>query len=534
MAKNGRLVYDTSMKLVTASQMRELDRLAMERGIIGAVLMENAGRAVAREVEAIVAARGRSTVHIVCGTGNNGGDGFVAARHLAIRGIRTVLTVAGDPERTVGDARTNLDLARRMDLPFLPLERFTALENGTVLTSGVLVDAVLGTGATGAPRGAAAQAISAMRRWSGPVVAVDVPSGVDADTGRVPGEAVQANLTVTFGYAKPGLFVYPGASCAGRVIVDPIGCDWSALPCTFAYEWFDESCARAMLPVRPRDAHKGHFGPVLVVGGSSGMPGAPALAGLAALRAGAGLVTLAVPASIQPIAAGHAPEAMCIPLPDRHGVVGAEARPALVKAMERANVICMGPGLSTDEEALDTARWLMGTCPRPLVVDADALTALAGHPEIIHGRKSPTVLTPHPGECARLLGVSSDDIQSDRFAAVRSTALRYGCTVVLKGAGTLVCNAPVAELAEAEPMISIISAGNPGMATGGSGDVLTGVIGALVAQGLDALDAAILGAYVHARAGDAAAAQRGEYGMVAGDIADCIAGVMRDLSEIAG
>ncbi len=505
--------------------MRELDRFAISHGMPGSVLMENAGRAVSREALKLASESGTRHVEVVCGPGNNGGDGFVAARHLAIAGLRVRVLLACDADRVSGEAGINLRLVQGMGIPVEPCA------TASLRPAAAAIDGLLGTGAAGAPRGAIAAAVDALANHDGPIVAVDVPSGVDADTGRVAGSAVRADVTVTFGYAKPGLLVYPGANYAGRVVVDPIGYNWqtaaaaSDLP-PAQFEWFDGARAAETLPDRPPTAHKGHFGHVLVVGGSVSMPGAPALAARAALLCGAGLVTIATPASVHAIVAQFCPEAMCVPLPDDKGALFPGSMSALARALPRATVVCLGPGMSLSDGAQAFARDLVEKCEVPLVVDADALTALAGHGELSAHRGAATVLTPHPGECGRLIGIQTEQVQHDRFAAVHEVAERYGATAVLKGARTLICGH---DNRDGIVRTAIVTEGNPGMATGGSGDVLTGAIGAMLAQGCSPYAAAALGVYVHARAGDLASAAVGEHGLTAGAIAGCLPTALREL-----
>lgn len=525
------------MKLVTASQMRDLDRFAIDHGMPSLALMENAGRAVAREALRAAAEAGARSVEVVCGPGNNGGDGFVAARHAAVAGLKVRIILACDAERLSDDAGVNFRLALDMGLPVVPCET-SSVERGAVA-----VDALLGTGAKGAPRGLIGQAVQALAVHEGPVVSVDVPSGVDADTGRVEGPAVMADCTVTFGFPKPGLLVFPGASHVGSLVVDPIGYAWDRAIKEMAgsapdMEWFDAVRAEEALPERPPAGHKGCFGHVLIIGGSLSMPGAPALAARAALLSGAGLVSIAAPAAVQPIVARYHPEAMCHPLPDCGGALTPESLTAAAPALDRADVVCLGPGLSLSEGAQDFARQLVETCPKPMVVDADALTAISGFAGTggtreacatgVARRHAATILTPHPGECGRLLGVGADAVQSDRFAAVRETADRYGATVVLKGARTLVHGR---DGRGDRDQTAVVTVGNSGMATGGSGDVLTGVIGAMLAQGCSPYNAAALGAYAHGRAGDLAADQVGEHGVTAGAIAERLPEALRELSE---
>jgi len=508
--------YDCAVKVVTSAVMRELDRQAIcDVGIPGMVLMENAGRAVFEHLcQRFGPVAGRLFV-VLCGTGNNGGDGFVAARHLRLAGARVHLHLAGDPDRLRGDARSQFQIAGQMGLR--PGEGPPP--------SGIKVDALLGTGAKGPPRGEVADAIRWMNADANPTVAVDIPSGVDSDTGSVAGEAVCATSTVTFGYPKAGLLVLPGALYAGEVVVSPIGMDWDVLEVPSGLRWIRSSWLAGHFGPRPASAHKGDFGHLLVVGGSRGMGGAPAMAGRAALRMGAGLVTIAAPGSVQPQIAARMDECMTLPLPEEDGMLGDGAVQALAEIAGRCDAACVGPGAGRGRTAQQVLARFFQALDRPLVIDADGLNALACHLASLDSRRAPTVLTPHPGECARLLGCDSDRIQADRMAAAREAAQRFRCVVVLKGARTLVADGRPGHAAE----VGINTTGNPGMATGGTGDVLAGMIGALLARGIDAYEAACAGVYVHGRAGDIAAERLGQSSLVAGDVIEAVPAALREI-----
>lgn len=512
--------------MVTASLMRALDARAIgECGIPGAVLMENAGRAVFEHLlERFGPVRDRR-FHVLAGTGNNGGDGFVAARYLRLAGARVSLAVVGEAERISGDAATHYRLLTPLGLRSEPV----------AAAGSIKVDALLGTGATGPPRPEVAHAIRWMNADTQPTISVDIPSGVMADTGATPGDAVRAVATVTLGYPKVGMLLAPGSSCCGEIVVRDIGFPWDALdveaPCT----WIVAESILAGLRPRRRDDHKGAFGHVLIVGGSLGMSGAPVLAARAALRSGVGLVTVAAPDRTQAAVASRLDEAMTLALPEEVGGLAECAADAALSAARRAGSVCVGPGLGASDAARRAVGRIVRGLEAPVVLDADGLNALADEPDMLRVRSGDAVLTPHPGEAGRLLGCSAADVQADRLGAARELAARFGAVVALKGAGTLVCDGRATTEgvgAKAAPL-AINSTGNPGMATGGSGDVLTGVIGALIAQGLDAFDAACLGVFVHGRAGDLAAARRGQVSMVAGDIVDALPEAIREL-EVEG
>ncbi|MGC8666510.1 MAG: NAD(P)H-hydrate dehydratase [Chthonomonadales bacterium] len=507
------------MEVVTSSIMQELDRRAIhEIGVPGAVLMENAGRAVFEVLRNRWGPlRGRS-VAVFCGTGNNGGDGFVTARYLRLARANVHVYLAGEADRIRGDAAIHFALLRALGVSLA----------SELPSAEIVVDALLGTGARGAPRGIVAAAIEHINQTAKHVVAIDVPSGVDADTGAVPGAAVRAEVTVTFGYPKLGLLLAPGTWRAGVLEVRDIGLDWSVLNPSTPYRWIDRELAGAPFAKREPDAHKGMFGHVLIVGGSAGMGGAPTLAARAALACGAGLVTVAAPESAQRLIAPRVDEVITRPLPEREGCLCEESLPAILEAAEGADAVCVGPGGTRAPGAQALFRRLLEEVQTPMVADADALNALAEDPASLAGRRGPLILTPHPGECSRLLGVRTADVQADRLGAVSEAAKRFGAVVALKGARTLVADGALRR--ELVP-VAINTTGNPGMATGGSGDVLTGMIGTLLARGVDAFRAACAGVYVHGLAGDLAAASIGEHSMTAGDIIRFIPVAINQLEE---
>jgi NAD(P)H-hydrate epimerase len=473
--------------IYTASQVRDLDRRAIGVfGIEGYELMCRAGGAALDVLCALwPAAR---TITVLCGPGNNGGDGYVVARLALARGLGTTVVALGDPQALAGDAgRAYLDYTAEGG----HCEPWSSM----VLEADVLVDALFGTGLArpvGAEAAAMIAGINASRR---PVVAVDIPSGLHADTGGVLGIAVHADTTVTFIGHKQGLYVGAGLDHAGRVILDDLGvpaaCFDGAIPVA---RLIGEDTVMRALPRRARSSHKGSHGHVLVIGGGPGMPGAARLAGEAALRAGAGLVTLAVHPDNLAIAAAR-PELMCL---------GVSSPADLSTLLARASVIAAGPGLGQGPwaEALLEAAIDSGIA---MIMDADALNWLAAHPRCCDR----WVLTPHPGEAARLLGITPAAVQADRLAAARQLQEKYGGVAVLKGAGTIV-------YPPGGPAL-VCDRGNPGMAAGGMGDVLTGVIAGTAAQCRDPALAAQAGVFVHAQAGDLAA-RAGERGMLAGDV----------------
>lgn len=475
--------------LYTAGQVRDLDRRAIhELGIPGYELMTRAGHATLNGLRALWPAARRITV--LCGPGNNGGDGYVIARVARAQGLVVHCVPLGDPQRLAGDARRACE-------DFVAAGGRCAPWSQSVLDADVIVDALYGTGLARNVDAEAAAMIEAVNASGQPVVAVDLPSGLHADSGAVLGIASRAALTVTFIGRKVGLYVGTGPEHVGRVVFDalqvPAETYAAAAPVACL---LGEEDVRAALPRRRRTAHKGDHGHVLVVGGGPGMPGAARLTGEAALRAGAGLVTLAVhPENVGVVAAR--PELMCI---------ATRSASDLVAALSRATVIAVGPGLGQSPWARELFEAVLGS-GKPMVVDADALNLLVATPR----RFDRWVLTPHPGEAARLLGITSATVQSDRLAAVRQLQERFGGTVVLKGAGSIVHGGA--------GVPGICDRGNPGMAAGGMGDVLTGIIAGIEAQCVSLDLSARAGVFVHAQAGDLAA-RRGERGLLASDVLD--------------
>ncbi len=495
--------------LPDAERMRAIDRWAIdERGVSSLDLMERAGAGVARAVERLVA---DGPVVVVCGKGNNGGDGLVVARLLRDASRELTVVLAGSPGELRGDALVNL---RR-----LPGDAPLELAGGMDALGGanVIVDALLGTGFAGEPRDTVAEAIDAIEACSSPVISVDVPSGVDASTGVVSGAAVHATTTVTFHAAKPGLWIHPGKAHAGEVEVLDIG-----IPRGAAVDTEIGLITRAVLGLLPRrsaDSTKFSSGHVLVTGGSRGMTGAPRMAALGAMRAGAGYVTACMPASLQSIlASAGPPELMTRGLPEENGGLTPAGVEVVLEAARRGGALALGPGLGRGEHAIAFARALARRAEVPLVLDADGLNAHAdsgahggGHLDDLARRDAPTVLTPHPGELARLLDTDTAHIARERLAHARQAAERARAVVVLKGDDTLV--------ADPSGMVAVSPGDSPALATAGTGDVLCGVIAALLAQGLPAFVAASAGVRLHAEAGRLAArAQGAAEGVIASDV----------------
>ena len=505
------------MLLVTAAQMQRLDQRAIEKfAIPGLILMENAGRGVCDLIHRHFAARLHHGVTILAGPGNNGGDGFVIARHLHQAGIKVEILVLVSGEKFKGDALTNYRIVKELGLPVtecLDSDSLSAASE-SIKRSGVIVDAIFGTGLAREVTGRFARFIEEANEAPAPIMAVDIPSGLSADSGCPLGTVIRADVTATMALAKIGLVLHPGADYVGDLHVVEIGIPRSAVAeAGIKAEFFDEKVFRALLRPRPVTGHKGTFGHLLILAGSRGKAGAAALVAHGALRSGAGLVTLGCPSGIQPVLAQKLTEAMVEGLPEtKLGTLSKKAMSAIGSILEKKKALATGPGLGLDRETQALVRQLLETVPVPVVADADALHALGTDHGPVRRAKQARILTPHPGEMAYLLGCTTAEVQHDRIAAALSLAHSSKAIVVLKGARTVI--------AAPDGKISINSTGNPGMGAGGMGDTLTGIIGGLLAQGYDAWDAARISAFVHGLAADQMAKLRGNWGYLASEVAD--------------
>lgn len=469
--------------LATREEMRRMERRTMERfGIDELLMIENAARSLFDACPKVETAR------IFCGTGNNGADGYALARHLKNHGIKVSVVSLGTSNNQ------NAAIARAMGIPITPYEAMTDEE------AGLYVDALFGTGLSRDITGAAKELIAYINGKNGYKLAVDIPSGINADTGEVMGSAFRADMTVTFGLAKRGLFQYPGHDFAGKVVIGDCALPLEAVEDTRCY-----LTGRVTLPTRKRDANKGDFGRLLCVCGSLGMAGAAYMAAQAAVKSGCGLVTLAVPESILPQTASRLTEAMTLPLPDDGVSLTRAAKEKLTEAAERNQTLLIGCGMRNTEETSYIVREAVERfAGKNIVIDADGLNALSGTPDYFEG----TVITPHPGEMARLLDTDIASVQKDRITAAQSFSKAHRCTVVLKGALTVT--------AYPDGRVFVNPTGNAGMAGGGFGDVLAGLTASFMAQGIE--DAPHIAAYLHGEAGDLCAERYSQNAMSAGDI----------------
>ena len=513
------------MKILTAAEMRETDRLTSERfGVLSLDLMENAGNAVAQF--ALLRYPSSSRIGVICGKGNNGGDGFVAARKLQEAGKAVRVLLLADPKELRGDA------ARMFaKLPVTPVLVRSSAElkqeaARTVFDSDVLVDAVLGTGFRPPASGLYAEAIAELNASPAPVIAVDMPSGADADVmGEQVGSVARADAIVTF-TAPRQAHVFGGLT-TGTTSISPIGSPDEAVISSLRLNLITPREIAPLVGPRPAASNKGNFGHVLVIGGSLGKAGAAAMAGMAALRSGAGLSTVAVAKSILPTVAGFHPELMTEPLAEtRAGSISLRALRSLNKLAQGKTVLAVGPGISRIPETSKLVRSLVKKQGLPIILDADGLNAFAGHASDLSGKGRPLILTPHPGEMARLLGSNVAAVQHDRINVARKFAREHQVIVVLKGHRTLIAD-PSGE-------VWVNTTGNPGMATGGTGDILTGMVAGLVAQNPGRVTEAVIAAvYLHGLAGDVAREQMGEHSLVATDLVRALPEAFRRVQQAA-
>ena len=500
------------MKVVTSLTMQETDKRAIkEFGIPGITLMENAGRACVDEILGEFGLKSHAVV--LAGRGNNGGDGYVIARLLDQQGWSVKVIILADREQIGGDAAINLEKLPAEMTDFCTKEgEFSTLYKEEIIKSDVIVDALLGTGLSSDVSGIYLEAIDLINASGRPVLSVDIPSGVHGTTGLVLGTAVRAHITVTFALAKLGHILFPGAEQTGRLVTADIGIPPELMKTASGYDFMTTDTIRPMLHRRDRIAHKGNFGHCLIIAGSTGKTGAAALSANSAVRAGSGLVTLAVAESIHRILEIKTTEVMTSPLPDSgSGHLASNAFSPIEKLLVGKDAVAIGPGIDRHSETCALVKRLVETIVLPLVIDADGLNALAEDITVLKRKKSnQVILTPHPGEMARLLGTSVPEVEANRISVAMDFARDYGVYLVLKGAHTII--------ATPDGTASINGSGNPGMATGGMGDVLTGIIVSLLGQGYAADEACRLGVFLHGYAADMVAEEKGEIGITATDV----------------
>lgn len=512
------------MKLVTAGQMQRMDKETIDSfGIPGQILMENAGRGAFQMLLEQFAGIESKHICILAGRGNNGGDGFVMGRYLLEQGIQTTLVLLSSADKVKNDARSNMILFQKLchhnslgSFLEIPDEQTFSAHETHIRHHDIFVDAILGTGLTSAVKGFFKIIIDMLNGLKKPVFSVDIPSGLDSDTGRPCGVCVKASATATFAFAKVGHILYPGNEYTGILKVIDIG-----IPKFIAERenlqisvMSPEKISRLFQP-RPFNSHKGNWGHLLAVAGSEGKTGAAVLCANAAMRCGTGLVTLAVPERLHPIVGSAVIEAMTAVIPDQNtGLFSDNGMDELIRLLPGKTALAIGPGIGTHPDTKTLVKSLIQEVGIPMVIDADGLNCIADSPGILNKAATLPVITPHPGEMARLTGLTTDYIQQNRIRIGRKFSKQFHAVLVLKGAQTLVCLP--------DQTVFICPSGNPGMASGGMGDVLTGIIAGFLAQGFSQKDAAIAGVYIHGRCADILSRRTGAFGYLASDIIQTI------------
>ncbi|MCX8030638.1 MAG: NAD(P)H-hydrate dehydratase [Thermodesulfovibrionales bacterium] len=514
------------MKIVTAQEMREIDRITIDDyGIPSVVLMERAGLAVALKIRELFPPK---KVVVLSGRGNNGGDGLVVARILKNWGYRSKVIIIASEDELSKDCAIQYRIAKRFNIEI----SFTSSVTYSDLHSAIVVDAIFGTGLNKEVGDTFIRIFRQIKSSGCPVVSVDVPSGVSSDTGQIMGDAVKADITVTFGLPKLGHYLFPGALYRGRLFVEDIGFDIKLINHeNLKKNLIEKSFISSFLTPRDNYSHKGNYGHILVVAGSKGKTGAALLCSKAALRSGSGLVTIAIPKGISEIIQSRVTEEMTLIVEDSgKGEFSAKALPQIVSFLsEKIDALAIGPGIGVSTDTQEIVRQIVKSCPIPIVIDADGINSLCFDPDTLNNSKASVVLTPHPGEMMRLwnssfkTNLTIKDIEKNRIEIATKFAKEYNVVLVLKGVPTVV--------ASPKGDIYINTTGNPGMATAGSGDVLTGIITSLIGQRLSPINAAICGVYLHGLAGDIAADKITQQSMLASDIINCLSSAFSDVSD---
>ncbi len=511
------------MRVVTSTEMAEIDSLTINKyGIPSLVLMERAALGVVKHVLKL---NPKKTI-VLAGPGNNGGDGVAVARILKsavdVEERIDVKVFQLFPEDKLSeDCKAQLKIAKNFGVEVI--EGFPS--ESDIAQADLVVDAIFGTGLKRELEGRIAELINTVNSLSKTVIAVDIPSGISSDTGEILGTALRATVTVTFGLPKRGQFLFPGRDFIGRLFVEDIGFPHELLDSAkIKVKLIDEKLARSLIPSRPIYSHKGTYGHILVVAGSVGKTGAAMMTAKSSLRAGSGLVTMAVPACLKVVFQAKVLEEMLLPLPCNTQTLSKQAIPEIKEFLnEKADVVAFGPGVGVNEDTEEILKFLLNESPCPVVIDADGITLLSKNPEILKNAKPKTVITPHPGEMSRIIKISVKEIEKRRIEIAQSVAKEFNTVVVLKGVPTVV--------ASSDGKAFLNTTGNPGMATGGSGDVLTGIIASFIGQGLDVFHASVLGVYVHGLSGDIASCEKGYHGLVAGDIIESLPKALLKLNE---
>ena len=503
------------MKIVTAKEMQDIDRIAIDDyGIPGIVLMENAAKGVVASLFKKFPDIKDKKVGIFAGKGNNGGDGLAVARLLTDKGIAIEVYLLSKKDTLKGDAKTNLDSAEGMGIKILEIVSLDELEavKDSILKNDIFIDAIFGTGLTSGVKGYYTDVINFINSSKKFVLSIDIPSGLSSDTGEVIGEHIMADLTVALCLPKIGEILYPAAEYVGELDVVDIGIPELIINNRdIKINLIEEKDAAGILPKRKPDTHKGTYGHLVVIAGSRGKGGAAALSSISALRAGTGLVTLALPECLNISFEAGIPEVMTLPLPDtKEGTIDKSALNILIKFLEGKSALLIGPGITTNPSTSSLIKNLIKKVSCPMLIDADALNIIADKIELLKDKLFPVIVTPHPGEMARMLNTTSKEIQANRIESSRKLSVEYGIYVILKGARTIV--------ATPEGEVYVNPTGNPGMATAGTGDVLSGIIAGFMTQGLSARDSSILGVYLHGLAGDIGAEKLSQTALIASDL----------------
>ncbi|MCS7164210.1 MAG: NAD(P)H-hydrate dehydratase [Thermodesulfovibrio sp.] len=503
------LCYNYDMKIVTSYEMAEIDRLTINSyGIPSLVLMEKAALSVVKHVLNL----SPKSVIILAGPGNNGGDGIACGRilHSKVKSVKIFLLFP--EEKLSEDCKTQLNIAKKFGVPVV----LGYPEDEDIEKADLIIDAIFGTGLKREIENKIAKLIEKVNLFKKFTLAIDIPSGVSSDTGEVLGVAIKADITVAFGLPKRGHLLYPGKEYTGKLIIEDIGFPKDLTESeNLKVSLIEEDFVKALLPPRPKYSHKTRYGHVLVVAGSTGKTGAALMTAKAALRTGSGLVTLAIPQALKFIFQSKVLEEMVLPLPSKDDTLSKEALPEIMEFIrEKANSVAFGPGVGVNEDIEIILRELILNSPHPVVVDADGLTVLSRILNVLKDSKSEIILTPHPGELSRLINIPVRDIEKQRIDIAQKIAKELNVVIVLKGVPTVV--------AEPQGRTYLNTTGNPGMATAGSGDVLTGIIASLIGQGLSPFYASIVGVYIHGLSGDIASLKKGFHGLIAGDIIETL------------
>ena len=514
------------MKVVLNDEIRQIDKIAIEKyGIPGIILMENAGISVVNEIIKDFSLDSKFT--IICGTGNNGGDGFVIARHLHNRGYKLKVFLVGEKNGIKRDALINHNIVKKIGIHInevLHEDDLITLEEN-ILHYPIVIDALFGTGLNKEIKGIPEGVINTINTYSKNTISIDIPSGIGGNSGRVFGRAVRANKTFSFALPKRGNLMYPGADYNGELIIKDIGIPNGAFKnMELKVNLINLELIKANLPSRKKDTHKGSYGKANIIAGSAGMAGAAVLTCSSALRTGLGLLKLYIGESLNHIVKASVPEAITVPLQEvRKGIIGINHIEKIIEGAKYADVLAIGPGCGTSSELSEIVKHVLMDLEVPMVIDADGLNALSKNIEWIFEKKSEVIITPHLGEMSRLSNMPIEKIEDNPIKIAKKFSAKWNVTLVLKGARTII--------ASPEGEVFISTKGNPGMATAGSGDVLTGIITGLMAQGLKPLKAAVTAVYLHGLTGDRVASEKGEYGLLAGDLVKALPYVIRDIVE---